>query len=64
MPVVCIHHLIKNHLTEEELYALTVNCNDLVFDVCINRADLLGEPAVCRRFKGVIWMQGNLNYEE
>ncbi len=58
------YHLIKNHLTEEELYALTVNCNDLVFDVCINRADLLGEPAVGRRFKGVIWMQGNLNYEE
>lgn len=58
------YHVIKNHLTQEELCALTVNCNDLVFDVCINRADLLGEPAVGRRFKGVIWMQGNLNYEE
>ena len=35
----------------------------LVFDVCINQADLLGEPAVGRRFKGAIWMQGQLNYQ-
>lgn len=54
---------IENRLTQEELCILTVNCNNLVFDVCINRADLLGEPAVGRRFKGVIWMQGNINYD-
>lgn len=57
------YHSIENHRTKEQLYVLTVNCNDLVFDVCINSADLLGEPAVGRRFKGVIWMQGNINYE-
>lgn len=57
-------HSIENSLTQEKLYVLTVNCNNLVFDVCINRADLLGEPAVGRRFKGVIWMQGNINYED
>lgn len=57
------YHSIENHRTGEQLYILNVNCNDLVFDVCINRADLLGEPAVGRRFKGVIWMQGNINYE-
>lgn len=57
------YHSIENYLTHEQMYVLTVNCNDLVFDVCINSADLLGEPAVGRRFKGVIWMQGNINYQ-
>lgn len=57
-------HTIENYLTKEKMYVLNVNCNNLVFDVCINSADLLGEPAVGRRFKGVIWMQGNINYED
>lgn len=56
-------HSIENHLTHEQMYVLNLNCNDLIFDVCINSADLLGEPAVGRRFKGVIWMQGNINYD-
>lgn len=54
--------LVKNRLTEEEIYVLKLSCNDLEFDVCINRLDLLGEPKVGRRFKGVIWMQGYINY--
>lgn len=58
------YHSIENSFTKEKLYVLNLNCNDLVFDVCINQADLLGEPAIGRRFKGVIWMQGNLNYED
>lgn len=57
-------NLIKNRLTEEELYIMTVNCNDLVFDLCINKEDLYGEPAVGRRFKGSIWMQGFINFPE
>ena len=31
---------------------LTVLCNGMQFDVCINRADLGGEPEAGRRFKG------------
>jgi len=57
-------NLIKNRLTEEELYIMTVNCNDLVFDLCINKEDWYGEPAVGRRFKGSIWMQGFINFPE
>lgn len=53
---------IVNQQTEEELYRLTVECNGLIFDVCINCKDLLGEPAIGRRFKGVIWMQGHINF--
>ncbi len=48
----------KNRLTEEELYIMTVSCNDLVFEVCINKKDLYGEPMPGRRFRGSIWMQG------
>ena len=56
-------NLVVNSLTEEEVYHLTVECNDLVFDVCINKMDLEGEPAKGRRFKGSIWLQGYLNYD-
>ena len=52
----------KNILTGEELCQMTIECNDIQFDVCINREDLLGEPAVGRRFKGVIWLQGQLHF--
>lgn len=54
--------LLKNQLTDEEIYMMTINCNDLVFDLCINREDLYGEPDVGRRFKGTIWMQGHINF--
>lgn len=54
--------LMKNKLTEEEIYLMTLNCNDLLFEICINKKDLYGEPAVGRRFKGIIWMQGYINF--
>lgn len=54
----------KNRMTEEELYIMTVSCNDLVFDVCINKKDLYGEPMPGRRFRGNIWMQGIINFPE
>lgn len=55
-------NLVRNKLTEEEIYIMTLNCNDLVFEVCINKEDIYGEPAVGRRFKGIIWMQGFINF--
>ena len=51
-----------NKITHEEIYVLRLSCNDLEFDVCINKNDLYGEPQIGRRFKGVIWMQGYINY--
>lgn len=51
-----------NRITQEEIYVLRLSCNDLEFDVCINKNDLYGEPQIGRRFKGVIWMQGYINY--
>lgn len=52
----------KNIVTGEEICQLTVECNDMQFDVCINRNDLLGEPQIGRRFKGLIWLQGELHF--
>lgn len=52
----------KNSKTEEEVCQLTVECNDIQFDICINRKDLLGELAVGRRFKGQIWLQGQMHF--
>ncbi|MBD5485044.1 MAG: DUF3881 family protein [Lachnospiraceae bacterium] len=51
-----------NMITKEEIYVMRLSCNDLQFDVCINKKDLYGEPQVGRRFKGIIWLQGYINY--
>lgn len=53
----------KNIYTKEEIYELQLECNDLPLQVCINGNDLVGEPAIGRRFKGQVWMQGILNFE-
>ncbi len=55
---------VVNHFTDEAVYIMRISCNEIEFDVCINEADLLGEPAVGRRFKGNIWMQGMINYPD
>lgn len=58
------YRLTKNRITDEEIYILTINCNELTFDVCINIIDLFGEPQIGRRFKGTVWMQGFINYPD
>ena len=51
---------IRNSLTNEKIYSIKVECNDIIFNIAINEKDLLGEPAVGRRFKGSVWMQGTV----
>jgi hypothetical protein len=53
---------LVNHLTMEELYVMIIESNDVVFEVCINKKNLFGEPAVGRRFKGTIWLQGTVDF--
>ena len=53
---------VSNKITGEQIYVLTLYCNELTFDMCINKTDLFGEPQVGRRFKGVIWLQGQINF--
>jgi len=55
-------YMVTNTISRENVWVLTLLCNDMKFDVCINERDLLGEPAVGRRFKGRVWMQGHLNF--
>ncbi len=56
--------MTTNKITGEKIYILTICCNELTFDVSINIIDLFGEPQVGRRFKGVIWLQGKINFPE
>lgn len=49
-----------NSVTGEEICQMTIDSNDVQFDICINKKDLLGEPKAGRRFKGIIWLQGQL----
>ena len=54
----------ENSLTKENVYVMTLDCNGLEFDVCINTEDLMGEPEIGRRLKANIWLQGRLIFEE
>lgn len=54
---------ITNEISEEMVYNLTVLCNDIYINVAINSMDLEGEPKVGRRFKGVIWLQGQVQFK-
>lgn len=56
--------LNQNELSKELVYDLIVECNELIYEICINQLDLEGEPEVGRRFKGNIWMQGLINFSE
>lgn len=51
-----------NTFSNEQLYELLVDCNDLCFSICINKMDLQGEPLPGRRFKGNIWLQGTVHF--
>lgn len=54
--------MTTNRMTGEKIFILKICSNELTFDVSINIIDLYGEPQVGRRFKGVIWLQGNINF--
>lgn len=55
---------VRNEITGEEIYLLKICCNELTFDIAINIIDMLGEPQVGRRFKGMIWLQGFINFPD
>lgn len=54
---------IVNDMTDEKIWLLDVECNDIFLTVAINHKDLLGEPAVGRRFKGDISLQGEVLFD-
>ena len=48
--------------TGVELYQMKLNVNEMQFDVCVPAEEVMGEPEIGRRFKGTIWLQGQLHY--
>lgn len=56
--------LRENNKTHEKIYVMTIESNGIILDVCINQQDLMGEPAPGRRFRGIIWLQGVVNFQE
>lgn len=54
--------IIENEFSEEELYIMNLEVNNLRFDVCVPVSRVIGEPAVGRRFKGNVWLQGRINF--
>lgn len=59
--IVCCKSL-TNCITGEEVCILQIEANGLPLAIAINREDLFGEPQPGRRFKGVIWLQGHINF--
>lgn len=55
--------IVQNDLTKESVYQMIINCNDMLINLCIHTEDLMGEPQVGRRFRGTIWLQGMIHYE-
>lgn len=53
---------LVNSVTKEELYKMTILCNDIEMELCVNKQDVYGQPEVGRRYKGTIWLQGHINY--
>jgi hypothetical protein len=56
--------LVKNRITGEEIYKLLLKAKDIIISICINKNDIMGVPAIGRRFKGNIWLQGRIDYYE
>lgn len=55
--------ICTNSVTFEKVYALKLECNDVIMSVSINQKDLYGVPEIGRRFKGIVWLQGRIKFE-
>lgn len=51
-----------NTFTNEKLYEMRVSTMGLQFNLMINEKDLEGEPLPGRRFRGVIWLLGEIEF--
>lgn len=51
-----------NIMTNEDVYILLVECKNVLINICINKKDLLGMPSIGSRFKGNIWLQGYVDF--
>ncbi len=54
---------VKNNITGVSIYVMHLECDDMELSLAIREADLYGEPEPGRRFKGTIWLQGQVLFE-
>ncbi|MCM1467140.1 MAG: DUF3881 family protein [Alistipes sp.] len=52
-----------NPYTNETVYTMVLDCNDILIKMAVNRTDLMGIPEVGRRFKGNLWISAHVNFE-
>ena len=52
---------IQNKMTGEELYYISLECNSIQIEFVIAKSDIIGMPEAGRRFKGYIWLQGEVD---
>lgn len=52
---------IENSLTHEKIYYISLECNSIQIEFTIAKEDLLGVPEPGRRFKGILWLQGEVD---
>lgn len=50
-----------NTFTGEELYYISLECNSIQIEFTIAKSDIVGIPEKGRRFKGYIWLQGEVD---
>lgn len=53
---------VRNEYSREDVYIMKLEVNELTFDICIPVKEVIGEPAVGRRFKADMWLQGRVNF--
>lgn len=54
--------VMKNAMTGEEFYYISLECNSIQIEVTIAKSDIIGVPEKGRRFKGYIWLQGEVDF--
>ena len=59
--ILAVRERIKG-ATGVRLYQMKLSVNELQFDVCVPADEVMGQPEIGRRFKGVIWLQGYINF--
>lgn len=52
-----------NPYTNETVYTMVLDCNDVILKIAVNRTDLMGIPEIGRRFKGNLWISAHVNFE-
>ncbi|MGF6990626.1 hypothetical protein M2150_001894 [Lachnospiraceae bacterium PM6-15] len=54
--------LVENEKSHEKIYIMSLDVNNLNFDICVPEKSVTGKPEVGRRFKGNIWLQGHIHF--